>query len=67
MLRHVTEPFYTRRLETHVGIETASHGAVNDGLFLLIEQCYQPPLGADVTLYASVNMVKVADDGGLFI
>ena len=38
---------------------------MNDGLFLLIEQCYQPPLGADVTLDASVNMVKVADDGGL--
>ena len=54
-----------RGLETHVEIETSRHGSVNDGLLLLIEQCYQPPLGADVTLYASVNMGKVADDGGL--
>ena len=52
--------------EADVRVEAAGHGAVDDGLSLLVQQRHQPPLGADVASDATVGVVEEADDGGLF-
>ena len=35
------QPKYTRILERHIRIKPTGHSAVDDGLFLLVQQCNQ--------------------------
>ncbi|HEX3529258.1 MAG TPA: hypothetical protein VH988_19550 [Thermoanaerobaculia bacterium] len=39
---------------------------MNDGLLLLVQQCDQLLLGANVAPDTAVGVVEEADDGGLF-
>src|ERR1700690_3009242 len=41
MPRYVGEPFCPRGLEADVGVEAAGHGAMDDGLLLLLQQFNQ--------------------------
>ena len=65
MLRHVAEPLDAGGLEADVGVEAAGDGLADDGLLLLLQQRDELPLGADVAPDAPVDVVQVADDGGL--
>ncbi len=62
MLRNVPKPLHTGRLEASIAVEAAGDGAVNDNLLLLLQQCDQLLLGADVTRYAPVYMVEKQDN-----
>ena len=66
MRRDIAEPIDTRGLEWNVGVETTGNGLVDDGLLLFGQQFDQPLLGTDVALNTAVDVVEVADDGGLF-
>lgn len=41
MLRHIPQPLHARVFEADVRVETAGDGAVDNGLFLLIQQVDQ--------------------------
>ena len=47
-------------------VDLARDGLLNDGLLLLLQQLDQFPLGADVALDATVRVVEVTGNGGLF-
>ena len=65
MRRHIAEPLNTGGLELHIGIKPTSHGAVDDGLPLLLQQPDKPILSPDGTTNAPINVVKIAHDSGL--
>ena len=67
MLGHVPQPLHAGRLEGDIRVEAASHGAVDDGLLLLVQQRDQLLLGGDVAADAPVRVIEEADDGGLFV
>jgi hypothetical protein len=66
MLRYIAKPTDARGLETDVGIETASHGLMDDGLLLLVQQLDQASLGTNETSDLSIFSFEVEDDLILF-
>ncbi len=66
MRRHLPEPFHAGVLERNIGIEPAGDGTVDDGLFLLVEERDQLPLGPDGATEPAVGVIEETDDGGLF-
>ena len=71
MLRHLPQPFDTGGLVGRVrlagsDVDLARDGLVDDGPLLLLQQCNQLLLGADIAPDAPVGVVEEADDGGLF-
>ena len=65
MLWNLPQPGDTGVLEWRVGVEATGDGAVDAGLFLLVEQRDRLPLQADRTLQAPVRPVEEAHNGGL--
>ena len=47
-------------------VDLARDGLLNDGLLLLLQQLDQFPLDADVALDATIRVVEVTGNGGLF-
>jgi hypothetical protein len=62
MLRHIAEPADTGRLEAYIKVEAASHGPVDDDLFLLVQQFDQPPLSTDEAVDAVVGVDEEGDN-----
>ena len=67
MFRHITEPGDTGGFEFDVGVKSSDDGAVDDDLFLLIEQPDQFPLGADYAVDLPVRVIQKPYDGRLFV
>ncbi len=67
MLGYIAKPFNTRRFEADIRIKPAGDGVVDDGLFLLVQQRDELPLGPDVTPDSPVGVIEEPDDGGLFV
>src|SRR5262245_8648676 len=67
MLRHVPEPFHTRWLEAHVGVEASADGAVDYGLPLLLQQLDRLLLSSDVASDPSVRVVEQANNCELLV
>src|SRR5690606_10755560 len=63
-MTHPRQPTFRHR---HAWVESASHGLVDDGLLLLLQQLDELLLRPDVAPDASVRMIEEADDGGLFV
>ena len=71
VFRYRTEPLKTALLvlpvrPTRPNIDLPGNDLVDEGLLVLIEQCNQLFLGADVLLYPAVHVTEEAGDGGLF-
>lgn len=66
MLRNLPQPGNPRILERHGGIQPPRHGAMNDGLLLLLQQDDDAALGPDGAIQAVGGPDEEAGDGSLF-
>ncbi len=67
MRGNVAEPVHARRLAGRVGVEADGDGAMNDGLFLLVQEFDQAAFGLDKTVYAAVGVFEKTYNGVLFV
>ncbi len=63
----VAEPVYAGRLAGRVGVKADGDGAVNDGLFLLVQEFDQAAFGFDETVYAVVSVFEKTYNSVLFV
>ena len=67
MRRNVSEPVHAGLLAGRVGIEADGDGAVNDGLFLLVQEFDQAAFGLDETVCFRQRVPQKASDSLLFV
>lgn len=65
MFRNLSEPWDAGVFEFDIGIEPAGDGAMDDGLFLFVEQGDGFALCPDRPVKPVVGPVEETDDGGL--
>src|SRR5262247_2708650 len=67
MRGNLAEPGNAGRFECHVGIKAARDGAMNDNLFLLVQERNYLPLRLDRKLLPPTHVAEESHDGSLFI
>ena len=65
MRRDIAKPLNARGFKADIGVKPASHGVVDDGLPLLLQQPGKLLFGTDGTTNASINVVQIAYNSGL--